>query len=146
MAQVARDYAWRPARADVLPLAQGVTVGDRVPLRIVLLDASGKLTNALEKTVLILEATGPSGQKVTENLEVAPGASFVNLVLPAMEPGLMKLRVRESEDQILDSSNFVLINPVQLALQGPQLMFRVSGERDSNVRADGVSYERIGVY
>jgi hypothetical protein len=146
MAQVARDYAWRPARVDVLPRAQGVTVGDRVPVKVLLLDASGKLTNALEKTVLILEATGASGQKVTENLEVAPGASFVDLVLPAMEPGLMKLRVRESEDQILDSSNFVLINPVQLALRGPQLMLRVSGERDSHVRADGVSYERIGVY
>src|SRR6266404_1171741 len=146
MAQVARDYAWRPARADVLPLAQGVTVGDRVPLRIVLLDASGKLTNALEKTVLILEATGASGQKVTENLEVAPGASFVDLAFPATEPGLTHVIVRQPQDQILDSSNFVLINPVQLALQGPQLMLRVSGERDSRVRADGVSYERIGVY
>src|SRR6266404_2349600 len=93
MAQVARDYAWRPARADVLPLAQGVTVGDRVPLRIVLLDASGKLTNALEKTVLTLEASGPSGEKMTEKTEVAPGASSVDLALPAMEPGLMKLRV-----------------------------------------------------
>ena len=146
MAQVARDYAWRPARADVLPLAQGVTVGDRVPLRIVLLDASGKLTNALEKTVLILEATGPSGQKVTENLEVSPGASSVDLSFQAMEPGLTKLMVREPKDQILDSSNFVLITPIQPAPPGPQLMFRVSGERDSNVRADGVNYERIGVY
>ena len=43
MAQVARDYAWRPARADVLPLAQGATVGDRVPVKVLLLDASGKL-------------------------------------------------------------------------------------------------------
>jgi len=146
MAEVARDYAWQPARADVLPLAQGVTVGDKVPVRVVLLDASGKLTNALEKTTLILEATGPSGQKITESLEVAPGASSVDLALPAMEPGLTKLMVRESKDQILDSSNFVLINPLQLALPGPQLMFRVSGERDPNVRADGVSYERIGVY
>jgi hypothetical protein len=146
MAQVARDYAWRPARADVLPLAQGVTVGDRVPVKVLLLDASGKLTNALEKTTLILEATGPSSKKVTENLGVAPGASSLDLSFQAMEPGLTKLMVRESEDQILESSNFVLIDPVQLAHPGPQLMFRVSGERDSKVRADGVSYERIGVY
>jgi hypothetical protein len=146
MAQVARDYAWQPARADVLPLVQGVRVGDRVPLRVLLLDASGKLTNALEKTALILEATGPSGKKVTENLEVAPGASSVDLSFQAMEPGLTKLMIRESKDQILDSSNFVLITPVQLAPPGPRLMLRVSGERDSNVRADGVSYERVGVY
>jgi hypothetical protein len=146
MAQVARDYAWRPARADVLPLAQGVTVGDRVPVKVLLLDASGKLTNALEKTTLILEATGPSSKKVTENLGVAPGASSMDLSFQAMEPGLTKLMVREPKDQILDSSNFVLIIPVQLVPPGPQLMFRVSGERDSNVRADGVSYERIGVY
>jgi hypothetical protein len=146
LAQVARDYAWRPALADVLPLAQGAIVGDRVPLRIVLLDASGKLTNALERTALVIEATGPSGKKVTENLEVAPGASSVDLSFQAMEPGLTKVIVRQPQDQILDSSNFVLINPVQLAPPVPQLMFRVSGERDSNVRADGVSYERIGVY
>jgi len=146
MAQVARDYAWQPARVDVLPLAQGVKVGDKVPVRVVLMDASGKLTNAIEKTILILEASGPSGKKVTESLEVAPGASSADLALPAMEAGLTKLMVRESKDQILDSSNFALINPVQFAPPGPQLTFRVSGERDSNVRADGVSYERIGVY
>ncbi len=146
MAQVARDYAWRPARADVLPQAQGVTVGDRVPVKVLLLDASGKLTNALEKTVLILEASGPSGKKVTENLEIAPGASSVDLSFHAMEPGLTKLRVRQVQDQILESSNFVLITPVQPGPRGPQLMFRVSGERDSNVRADRVSYERIAVY
>ena len=146
MAQVARDYAWRPALADVLPLAQGAIVGDRVPLRVVLLDASGKLTNALERTALVIEATGPSGKKVTENLEVAPGASSIDLSFQAMEPGLTKVIVRQPQDQILDSSNFVLINPVQLAPPVPQLMFRVSGERDSNVRADGVSYGRIGVY
>src|SRR5262249_17232179 len=29
---------------------------------------------------------------------------------------------------------------------GPQLMFQVSGERDTNVRADNISYERIAVY
>jgi len=146
MAQVARDYAWRPARADVLPQAQGVKVGDKVPVKVVLLDASGKLTNAMEKTALILEATGPSGKTVSENLEVAPGASFVDLALPAMEPGLTRLIVRQPQDQILESSNFVLITPVQLPPPGPHLMFRVSGERDSNVRADRISYERIAVY
>jgi len=146
MAQVARDYAWRPARADVLPHAQGVKVGGRVPMRVLLLDASGKLTNALEKTALILEASGPSGKKVSENLEVALGASFVDLALTAMEPGLTKLVVRQPQDQILESSNFVLIAHDHLARPGPQLMFRVSGERDSNVRADRVSYERIAVY
>ena len=146
LAPVARDYAWQPARADVFPLVQGVRVGDRVPLRVLLLDASGKLTNALEKTALILEATGPSGKKVTENLEVAPGASSADLSFQAVEPGLTMLMVRESKDQILDSSNFVSITPVQLAAPGPRLIFRVSGERDSKVRADGVSYERVGVY
>jgi hypothetical protein len=146
MAQVARDIAWQPARVDVLPLTQGVKVGDSVPLRVVLLDATGKLTNAMEKTALILEASGPSGKKTTESLEVAPGASSVDLTLLAIEPGLIKLTVRQLEDHILESSNFIFITPVQRPPTGPQLMFRVSGERDSNVRADRVSWERIGVY
>jgi hypothetical protein len=144
MAQVARDYAWRPARVDVQ--AQSARVGDRVPVKIVLLDATGKLTNALEPMAFHLEAIGPSGKAVDQNLEAAPGASSVDLFLPATEPGLTKLIVREVHDHILESSNFVLITPVQTPLVGPQLMLRVSGESDGNVRADQINYGRISVY
>ncbi len=200
MAQVAREYAWRPVRADVLPQAQGVKAGDPVPVKVVLMDASGKLTNAVEKTNLVVEATGPSRKKVSVNIEIARGASGADLVLPAMAPGLIKLTVRQPENRILESSNFVLIAPVPTPrskssrkpqkkmpvskttsrfyssfyatgrllrvgltvldfqldqpesggnaarVSGPQLMFQVSGERDSNVRADQTSYERIAVY
>jgi hypothetical protein len=198
MAQVAREYAWRPARADVLPQAQGVKAGDPVPVKVVLLDASGKLTNAIEKTALVVEAVGASGKTVSMNVEVAPGASSADLTLPGMGAGLTKLTVRQPENRILESSNFVLITPARsksskkslkkgpapkpssrfyprrpstahlqnvslTALEfqpaepepaaggaglppSPQLMFQVSGERDSNVRADQISYERIAVY
>jgi hypothetical protein len=144
MAQVARDYAWRPARVDVQ--AQSVKAGERVPVKVVLLDASGKLTNALDRMAFSLEAISPSGKTVVQNLEAAPGASSVNLFLPATEPGLTKLIVRQPQGQILPSSNFVLITPVQAPLAGPQLMLRVSGESDANVRADQVNYGRIAVY
>jgi hypothetical protein len=144
MAQVARDYAWRPARVDVQ--AQSVKVGERVPVKVALLDATGKMTNALERIALNLEAIGPSGKAVVQNLEAAPGASSVDLLLPATEPGLTKLIVREVHDQLLESSNFVLITPVQKPLAGPQVMLRVCGESDVNVRADQINYERIAVY
>jgi len=144
MAQVARDYAWRPARVDVQ--AQSVRIGDRLLVKVVLLDATGKLTNALERMALNLEAIGPSGNAVVQNLEAAPGASSVDVVLPATEPGLTKLIVRQSQGQILESANFVLITPVQTPLAGPQLMLRVSGESDVNVRADQINYARIAVY
>jgi hypothetical protein len=201
MAQIAKEYAWRPIRADVLPQAQGVKAGDPVPVKVVLLDASGKLTNAIEKTNLVVEASGPSQKIVTVNVEVAPGASGAELSLPALVPGLVKLTVRQPNNRVLESSNFVLISPAQPSAKadrksfkktqkkasvskplsrfyspvrgtarlqragltvvdfqpddtasasggtpGPQLMFQVSGERDSNVRADETSYERIAVY
>lgn len=199
MAQVAREYAWRPVRADVLSPKQGVKAGVPVPVRVVLLDASGKLTNAIEKINLVVEATAPSRKTVSLNFEIERGASGADLTLPAMAPGLIKLTVRQPEDRILESSNFVLITPVRAqrpkpsgktqkkvpvpkpagrfyspaygtarlqraeltvvdfqpdqpdsggggGTAGPQLLFQVSGERDSNVRADQVSYERIAVY
>src|SRR5580765_1203156 len=114
MAQVAREYAWRPARADILPQAQGVKAGNPVPVKIVLLDANGKLTNAIEKISLIVEATGPSRKTESVNVEIAPGASGADLTLPAIAtPGLIKLTVRQPENRILESSNFVLITPAQ---------------------------------
>jgi len=143
MAQVARDYAWRPARVDVH--AQSVKVGERVPATVVLLDASGKLTYALERMSFSLQAISPSGKVVVQNLEAAPGASSVDLFLPATEPGLTKLIVRQSEDHLLESSNFVLIT-AQTPLSAPQLMLRVSGESNVNVRADQINYARIAVY
>jgi hypothetical protein len=200
MAQVAREYAWRPVRADILPQAQGVKEGDAVPVKVVLLDASGKLTNAIEKTDLVVEAAGASGKTTSIKVEVALGASSADFTLPPMAAGLTKLTVRQPQNRVLESSNFVLIAPVKpqnfkssgksqkkaaahkktsgvypavrgvARLQnasltfefqpaepdaasgstappaGPQLMFQVSGERDSNVRADQVSYERIAVY
>src|SRR5882757_7018879 len=36
MAQAARDYAWRPARVDVLPQTQGMREGEEIPVRVVL--------------------------------------------------------------------------------------------------------------
>lgn len=148
MAQIARDYAWRPTRADVLPQVQVAKVGDAIPVRVVLLDASGKLTNAIERTTLILEATSPSGKMQSESLEVAAGASYVDIGLLATEPGLTKLTVREVEGHLLESSNFVfvLIVPVRYSLAEPRLMLRASGERDSNVRADQLNYARVVVY
>ena len=201
MAQVAREYAWRPARADILPQAQGMKAGNPVPVKIVLLDANGKLTNAIEKISLIVEATGPSRKTESVNVEIAAGASAADVTLPAIAtPGLIKLTVRQPENRILESSNFVLITPAQTqrskssrktqkktptrkstsslyspfpgaarlqradptffefqpdqpgagsgaaTASSPQLMFQVSGERDSNVRADQTSYERIAIY
>ena len=197
MAQVARDYAWRPIRADVLPQTQGVKAGDPVPVKVVLLDGSGKLTNAIENTLLVVQAEGPSQKPVTMDIGIAVGSSAADLLLPAMVPGLVKLTVRQPGNRILESSNFVLVtapppaktnqravkktqkpaagstptgsinfsNSPAARLQrasksaelqldssgaggvpGPQVMFQVSGERDSNVRADGISYERIAVY
>jgi uncharacterized membrane protein YeaQ/YmgE (transglycosylase-associated protein family) len=199
MAQVAREFAWRPVRADVVPHAQGVKAGDPVPVKVELLDGSGKLTNALLKTDLIVEAVGPSGKTQTLMVEISPGASSADVTFPGMEPGLTKLTVRQPRNEVLESSNFVLITPAAPAHSpttkkkkktpahkpmgrfetpvvgvahlrdtsllvfdwprsdeesagaspsppGPQLMFQVSGERDSNVRADQTSYERIAVY
>ena len=199
MARVAREYAWRPVRADIVPQAQGIQAGEKVPIKVVLLDASGKLTNAMEKTDLIVEAAVPSGKTVTMNIVIVPGASSAEFALPPLTPGLIKLTVRQPQNRILESSNFVLITPAQAQGQrspakkqtktsvpkptswlypeggahvrlqdasvttfefqepepvgagpapatGPQLMFQVSGEGDSNVRADQISYERVAVY
>jgi hypothetical protein len=198
MAQVARDYAWRPVRADVVPQTQGVKAGEPVHVKVMLLDASGKLTNAIEKTAFVIQAVEPSGKTSETKVNVEAGASSVETTLPGMEAGLTKLVVRQPENEILESSNFVLVTPARPSqtkpkakkkapahkisgrfyerldkaprlrnaslvmidfqppepastddgggVAGPQLMFQVSGERDSNVRADQVSYERIAVY
>jgi hypothetical protein len=113
MAQIAKENAWRPIRADVLPQAQAVKAGDPVPVKVVLLDATGRLTNAVENTNLIVQAAGPSQKVVTVNIDVALGASGAELSLPAIAPGLVKLTVRQPDNRVLERSNFVLIAPAQ---------------------------------
>lgn len=87
MAQVARDYAWRPVRADVVPQTQGVKAGEPVRVKVMLLDASGKLTNAIEKTAFVIQAVEPSGKTSETKVNVEPGASSVEAVLPGWSPG-----------------------------------------------------------
>ena len=201
MAQVAREYAWRPYRADVVPQAQGVKAGEAVRVRVLLLDANGKLTNALQATTLMLETDSPSHKTGSVKVEIPAGASSADVQLPSMEAGLTKLTVRQPDNQLVGSSNFVFVaapgsartdsgNPKKVktskpapphsgrlhrslegvahletvslttfefqpddsgggsgpSAAGPQIMLQVSGENDSNVRADAGTYERVDVY
>ena len=202
MAQVAQQYAWRPVRADILPQSQGTKIGDSVVVRIELLDANGKPTNALQNTPLVVHAVEPSGKVQEMKLEVPSGTSSTEFKFQAAEPGLTKMTVSNPENQVLESSNYVLITPrsrhakpsssskskvapakkvfsnpptsqvyghahvanvrlVSLAFDelqdngnaaaaaeaaGPRIMLQVSGEHDSNVRADNVNFERVSVY
>jgi hypothetical protein len=201
MAQVARDYAWRPYRADVVPQTQGVKAGDPIAVQVTLLDANGKLTNAIQPTTLILETQSPSRNTLSIKVEIPAGSSSAEVKLPALEPGLIKLTIRHPDNLLVGSSNFVFVakpgtaakgskkskktrvpkptvkptsyfrwqtagtarlqtasltffdfQPDDLAggpgapSSGPQIMLQVSGENDSNVRADPATYERVDVY
>ena len=207
MARVARENAWRPVRADIVPQSQGTKAGEPVELNVVLLNANGEPTNALEDTALAVQAVQPSGKIETINAKIPRGSSWAPVKFQTAEAGLTKLTVSHPEKQVLGSSNFVLITPSAEAahpkaaptkkvikkvpdkapeksptgrayppfakarlrtvstvtyddqtsdgqagstagaeVAGPRIMLQVSGEHDSNVRADDTTFERVSIY
>ena len=115
MRQQAQEAIQRPAKVDVLPVDQFNQTSQPVRVQVVLRASAGQPIAALQNTTVEVSATQPSGNIVHQSVAFAPGDSSKTLELSIPEAGVSKLRVREQNDLLLESTNYINVAPARAA-------------------------------
>jgi len=102
-----------PFRVDVQPVQQGVKQGSSAVLKVQLHNANNELVNASDKMTFVVKAWSPGGKEQTHSLEIAPGSNSGEVTVQAVEAGLWKLEVRESNDHLVSGSSYLLVSAPQ---------------------------------
>jgi len=105
----AQRAALRPMKLDIHTTSQGKT-GSPVTGEVVLLDANNQKAHRERATRVQVAITSPSGMVQTQELTIPPGQSAASFGLTAAEPGVVSVRVTDSEHALLPGANSVLIN------------------------------------
>jgi hypothetical protein len=126
MRQQAREAIQLPAKVDILPIAQVNQTTKPVAVQIVLRTSVGQPIAAQEATTVEVTATQPSGKVVSTSVIFAPGESTKTTELSIPETGVSKLRARQENDRLLESTNYVNVTPDQnqSAAPGQKLMMK----------------------
>ena len=109
MKQQAQDAMRRPVKVDVVPVDQANRAGKPVAIQVLLRDGEGKPAKAGQSIVVELTATQPSGQISKTAVTFSPEEDSKRVELPLSEAGLTKLSVRQVNDQLLGSTNYVAV-------------------------------------
>lgn len=99
-----------PLKVDVVPMDQGKKPGEPVKVQIVLQDGQGKPVGAIENTNIELTVTQPSGKASTSAVQFNPGESSKTATVIMDEPGASLLTVRQANDRLVGSTNYVLVS------------------------------------
>jgi len=111
MSQQAQVAMQQPTKMDVVPVRPQNPIGEPLPVKVVLLNGAGQEIKATENTTAELQVIEPSGQVSSTTVTLLPGESSKQVDLTATETGVTKLSVRQKEDRLLGSSNYVLVAP-----------------------------------
>jgi len=117
MRQQAQEAIQRPAKVDIVPVEQLNRTTQSVPIQVALRTSVGEPIAAQEATTVEVTATEPSGQVVRTSLIFAPGESTKTTALSLSESGVSKLRVRQENDLLLESTNYVNVVPASAPSQ-----------------------------
>lgn len=102
-----------PTKIDVAPVKGQNVLGSEVPVKLQLLDAYGNPVSAGNSFNAEVKVQQPSGQTSMYSVYFAPGESSKELSVPIAESGLAKVTVKQREEQLIGSSNFVLVRPAK---------------------------------
>lgn len=111
MEKLAQSAAQRPFKLDVRPLAPSAPLGGKVSLEILLLDAANRQVAWKQKSELQVDVivTGPSKKSRTYKVSIKPGDKAGSLTFEPSEAGVLSLRAREVNDNLLPGGNSVLV-------------------------------------
>ena len=112
MNQQAQQAMRRPTRVDVLALEKTNQTDHPVRLQVTLRGGDGQPVPALDTVSADVQITLPSGQTSTRALTFSPGESQKEIDIPISEAGLVKLSVRQPDDRLLGSSDYVYVAPL----------------------------------
>jgi hypothetical protein len=111
MRQQAQEAILRPTKVDILPVDQLNQTTRPVNVEVVLRSSLGRPVAVQEATTVEVTATEPSGHVVRQSVTFAPGESSKTTELSLTESGVTKLRVRQENDALLESTNYVNVAP-----------------------------------
>jgi len=111
MRQQAQEASLRPAKVDILPVDQLNQTTRPVHVEVVLRSSIGQPVAVQEATTVEVTATQPSGHVVRQFVTFAPGESSKTAELSLTESGVTKLRARQENDALLESTNYVNVAP-----------------------------------
>jgi hypothetical protein len=111
MRQQAQEAILRPAKVDILPVDQLNQTTRPVHVEVVLRSSIGQPAAVQEATTVEVTATLPSGHVVRQSVTFAPGESSKTTELSLTESGVTKLRARQENDALLESTNYVNVAP-----------------------------------
>lgn len=100
-----------PFKVDVQPAQQGVKQGSATTLTIQLRNANNEMVNATQKMTFEVTTKSPSGAEQRHRVDIPAGSSNSQTTVKIDEPGLSKLEVHESKDQLIGGSNYLLVSP-----------------------------------
>jgi hypothetical protein len=109
MKQQAQEAIRRPIKVDVAPVGQVNPAGRPVAVQVLLRDGEGKPATGAQSIDVELMATQPSGQISKTVVTFAPGETSKQVEVPLSEAGLTKLSVRQVNEQLLGSTNYVVV-------------------------------------
>lgn len=94
-------------------------LGSDVPVLVQLQDAKGRPATAAQATAAEIQVEQPSGQTASYSVTFAPGESAKQIAVPIGEPGLAKLTVKQTQQQLIGASSFVLVRPPKSQTKAP---------------------------
>lgn len=100
-----------PAKIELSPVRSENKLGEAVPVRIQLLDQSGRPVAANRKIEAEVNVRQPSGQTSNYTVTFTPGESSKELPLSIAESGVAKLTIQQRDQQLIGGSSFVLVRP-----------------------------------
>jgi hypothetical protein len=112
MNQQAQQAMRRPTRVDVLALEKTNQTDHPVRLQVTLRGGDGQPVPALDTVSAEVQITLPSGQTSTRALTFSPGESQKEIDIPIAEAGLVKLSVRQPNNRLLGSTDYVYVAPL----------------------------------
>src|SRR5262245_24262441 len=109
MEKLAQSAAQRPFKLDVRPLAPSAPLGGKVSIEIGLLDSANRPVAWKQKAELELDVTvtGPSKKSKTYKVSIKPGDKAASFTFEPSEAGVLSLRAREVNDNLLPGGNSI---------------------------------------
>jgi hypothetical protein len=111
MRQQAQEAILLPAKVDILPVDRLNQTTSPVRVQVVLRTSMGQPVAARDATAIEVTATQPSGQVVRQPVTFAPGEASKTIELAITESGVTKLRARQQDEALLESTNYINVVP-----------------------------------
>jgi len=128
-----------PFRLEVKPKVDVVTVKNRFPALVTLLDANNQPIKATGPTKVEVRLVGPTGKEDDHWVTIPTGQSSAEATMEAEEAGLNQITAREEKDRLRGGKNLVLVVPQKKVVPKKKGENGAAGFRTSGIHRNGAA-------